>query len=201
MRVRWPARPALGSPLPVVVVLADPSGAAADDALCDALSAGVGALVLHACWTGRDDEPPDLALERAADALEWAADHAAELDGDPQRLLVAGRDRAAAAASSLALRARDHGWPHLVGQLLVVTRPRPGDGQATTAPTRLGPPAPATIVTPLTRSDCSHCVRAEGGRVTELIDARVDPGVYPEQPFLPALTELLRQSLAPRRGT
>ena len=93
-----PAR-VLGSPPPVVVVLADPSGThVADDVLCDALCAGLGALVLHVFWGGE-------ALERAAGALDWAADHAAELDGDPRRVLVAGRDRAAVAASALALRA------------------------------------------------------------------------------------------------
>ena len=101
VRVRWPARRVLGSPPPVVVVLADPSGTrAADDLLCDALCAGLGALVLHVFWGGE-------ALERAAGALDWAADHAAELDGDPRRVLVAGRDRAAVAASALALRASE----------------------------------------------------------------------------------------------
>ena len=198
VRVRWPGSPVLGSPPPVVVVLADPSGttaAMADDALCDELCAGLGALVLRASWTGRRDETPESALERAAGALEWAADHAVELDGDPRRVLVAGRDRAAAAASGLALRARDHGWPHLVGQVLVLTRPCPGDREMTPAPTAPSPPAAATIVTSLAGSGCSHRLRAEGARVTEIIDARVDPGAYPEQPFLPALTELLRRSL------
>jgi len=197
VRVLWPASPVLGSPPPVVVVLADPSGTAAavaDHALCDELCAGLGALVLHASWTGRHDDTPDSALERAADALEWAADHAVELDGDPGRVLVAGRDRAAAAASGLALRARDHAWPHLVGQVLVVTRPRPDDPEATPAPTTLSAPAAATIVTPLAGSRCSQRLRAAGARVTELIDARVDPVEHPEQPFLPALTEILRRS-------
>jgi hypothetical protein len=199
VRVRWPASPVLGSPPPVVVVLADPSGtaaAAADGVLCDELCAGLGALVLSAAWSGPRDETPDSALERAASALEWAADHAVELDGDPRRVLVAGRDRAAAAASGLALRARDHGWPQLVGQVLVITRPCRGDREVTPAPTALSPPADATIVTPLAGSRCSHRLRAEGARVTELIDARVDPGTYPEQPFLPALTDILRRALA-----
>ena len=193
VRVLWPASPVLGAPPPVIVVLADPNGPAADDALCEGLCAGVGALVLHATWTG--DGTPDSALERAASALDWAADHAAELDGDPRRVLVAGRDRAAAAASRLALRARDHGWPPLIGQVLMLTRPRAGGRAVTPAPTALASLAPATIVTPLARSDCWHCLRAEGGRVTELVDARVDPRAYPDQPFLPALTELLRRSL------
>ena len=50
-------------------------GQRADDALCDALCAGLGALVLHVFWDRR--------LERAAGALDWAADHAAELERGP----------------------------------------------------------------------------------------------------------------------
>ena len=194
VQVRWPASPVLGSP-PVVVVLADPSNTAvmADEALCDELCTGLGALVLRASWSR--DETPDPALERAAVALEWAADHAAQLGGDPRRVLVAGRDRAAAAASYLALRARDHGWPSLAGQVLVVTRPDPGDGDGPPAPSTLSAPAAATIVTPLASCRCSQRLRAEGARVEELVDPRADPAKYPEQPFLPALTECLRRSL------
>jgi len=118
VRVRWPAGPGLGSPAPVVVVLADPDATAADDAFCDALCAGLGALVLHVFWDG--------SLERAADALDWAADHVAELDGDPHRILVAGRDQAAVAASALTRRADDHGWPPLVGLVRVT-----GTGECT----------------------------------------------------------------------
>ena len=186
MRVRWPARRVLGSPPPVVVVLADPSGTrAADDSLCDALCAGLGALVLHVFWDGE-------ALERAAGALDWAADHAAELDGDPRRVLVAGRDRAAVAASVLALRAPDDGWPPLVGQVLVIWRACAADRDVKRAP--VAPPA-ATIVTPVGGCQFAQRLRAAGARVTELVDPRVDPSEYPEQPFLPALTDSLRQSL------
>ena len=195
VQVRWPASPAPGSPPPVVVVLADPSGAAADDALCDELCTGLGALVLRASWS-RDDETPDSALEQAAVALDWAADHADQLGGDPRRVLVAGRDRSAAAAIDLALRARDCGWPHLAGQVLVVTRPCPAGGEVPPAPTTLGAPAAATIVTPLASSRCSQRLRAEGAQVDELVDPRIDPVEYPEQPFLPALTECLRRSLS-----
>jgi len=186
VRVRWPARRVLGSPPPVVVVLADPNGArVADDLLCDALCAGLGALVLHVFWGGE-------ALERAAGALDWAADHAAELDGDPRRVLVAGRDRAAVAASALALRATDDGWPPLVGQVLVIWRACGGDREVSRAS---GAPPAATIVTPVGGCRCSQRLRAAGAQVTELVDPRVDPSEYPEQPFLPALTDSLRQSL------
>jgi hypothetical protein len=185
VRVRWPAWPLLGSPPPVVVVLADPSGTGADDAFCDALCAGLGALVLHVFWAG--------ALERAADALDWAADHAAELDGDPERVLVAGRGQAAVAAGALAQRATDNGWPPLAGQVLVVWQPWAGDHEVTRGATA---PAAATIVTSLRECSFSARLRAAGADVSELVDPRVDPSQYPEQPFLPALTEAVRQSLA-----
>ena len=198
VRVRWPASQALGSPPPVIVVLADPSGTSAagpaDDTLCDGLCAGLGALVLRASWATRRDDAPDSALERAASALEWAADHAAELEGDPRRLIVAGRDKAAAAAGALALRARDNGWPRLEGQVLVLTRPCP-EGEGTPPPARAGAPAAATIVTPLADSRCSQRLRAAGAEVTELVDPRVDPGEFPDQPYLAALTGALRESL------
>ena len=131
------------------------AGRAADDLLCDALCAGLGALVLHVFWGE--------ALERAAGALDWAADHAAELDGDPRRVLVAGRDRAAVAASALALRATDDGWPPLVGQVLVIWRtgvPR-GDAGLSRSPA-------ATIVTPVggcrSRSACARRRPGHGAR-------------------------------------
>ena len=167
MRVRWPASQALGSPPPVIVVLADPSGTSAagpaDDTLCDGLCAGLGALVLRASWATRRDDAPDSALERAAERLEWAADHAAELDGDPRRLIVAGRDKAAAAAGALALRARDNGWPRLEGQVLVLTRPCP-EGEGTPPPARAGAPAAATIVTPLRRQPLLAAPACSGRR-------------------------------------
>jgi hypothetical protein len=67
------------------------------------------------------DEPLGEALglitlnARAADgaaALEWLADHAAELGADGP-LLLAGVGEAAAAAEELAARARADGWPEL----------------------------------------------------------------------------------------
>lgn len=48
-------------------------------------------------------------------ALEWVAEHAAEL-GAPERLLIAGGARAAV----LAIRARDGGWPAIHRQVLVL---------------------------------------------------------------------------------
>jgi hypothetical protein len=45
----------------------------------------------------------------ASSALQWCADHGAELGGDPRRLIVAGEHPELVAA--LAREARDRGWP------------------------------------------------------------------------------------------
>ena len=52
--------------------------------------------------TNRDD---------ALSALQWCADHGAELGGDPRRLIVAGERNAAGLVAALAREARDRGWP------------------------------------------------------------------------------------------
>jgi hypothetical protein len=50
---------------------------------------------------------PDDALS----ALQWCADHGAELGGDPHRLIVAGESSAAGLVAALEREARDRGWP------------------------------------------------------------------------------------------
>jgi hypothetical protein len=49
--------------------------------------------------------------EDALSALQWCADHGAELGGDPRRLIVAGEHPELVAA--LAREARDRGWPRI----------------------------------------------------------------------------------------
>jgi acetyl esterase len=196
VRVRWPVSQALGSPPPVIVVLADPSGESAagpaDETLCNELCAGLGALVLRASWAARSHDGPGSALERAANALAWVADHVGELDGDPARLIVAGRGGAAAAAGALALRARDDRWPPLVAQVLVLTGPCAAGVHGRQPSSRGAEPAPATIVSPRAGSRCARYLRAAGARVSELVDPRVDPGEYPDLPYVPTLTDSLR---------
>ena len=128
VRVRWPgARP---SP-PVVLFLPDvtPAGRVdrADDELCQELCRRAEMVVLCAPWTTESDGAPCAALERAALALEWCADHAGELGADPDTLVLAGRGSGAAAAVALARRAREQGWPRIARQLLIVPEPLPED--------------------------------------------------------------------------
>ncbi|WP_232668544.1 alpha/beta hydrolase [Pseudonocardia sp. TRM90224] len=117
-------RPAEGSGA-LLVYLSDPAGPLVEPA---ALGTHAGLMVL----VSRPTTPHD-----AIDVVEWAAEHAAELDADPDRLLVGGEHRGAAFTAAVARQARDDGWPDLLRQVLVAPPP------ATEA---CGGTAPATVV-------------------------------------------------------
>jgi hypothetical protein len=64
-----------------------------------------------------------LAVTNTADglsALQWSADHGAELGGDPRRIILAGDHAAAGLVAALAREARDRGWPPI--ERTVITR-------------------------------------------------------------------------------
>ena len=87
------------------------------------------------CWS----------LPDATTALEWAADHAGELEADPARLLIGGNGFGAELATAVAAHAAANGWPLLERRILVLDDP----------PDRAAPPgiAPATVVTDAGASD------------------------------------------------
>jgi predicted dienelactone hydrolase len=100
VRVTWP--PTTHAEPPVLLVFVQPP---ADGALVGELAVRVPAVVL--------------AVEQGspAEALEWGADHAAELGADPGHLILAGDHAGAGTVAALARQARDRGWPpidHLV---------------------------------------------------------------------------------------
>ena len=72
-------------------------------------------LVVHLGREPRIDSPAVVlavsGFEDALRALEWCADHGAELGGDPRRLILAGEHSAAGLVAALARHARDRGWP------------------------------------------------------------------------------------------
>jgi dihydrofolate reductase len=144
-RVRWPAASGGAAPGLVLVV-------GHDDALCRRLCAWLGAVVLSAA-------PAD-----AGATLEWAADHAAELDADAARLLVAGEGAAAAHVLRLALDARDRRWPRIARQVLL-------DPVVDAWPARpLAGVAPATVVTSRRGEDVAARLRAGGVAVEQVRD-------------------------------
>jgi acetyl esterase len=99
VRVYWPGQTAR-QPVPLLVFCVVGAGA---EVSCRSLSEDLGLLVLAvSCPTG---------AQNGTTALEWAAEHAAELGGDPGRLLVAGQDAGSAVAAAVASQARAAGWP------------------------------------------------------------------------------------------
>ena len=97
-QVSWPPAPADRPPLLVLV-----SG---DGRLGPELATRIPAVVLTA------------PAEGAREALEWGADHAAELGADPGRIVLAGEHRGATALAALAREARDRGWPAIAHVVL-----------------------------------------------------------------------------------
>jgi acetyl esterase len=59
------------------------------------------------------------AVEEAFAAVAWAVEHAAELSGDPRRVLVGGDSAGGNLAAVVAQMARDKGAPKLAGQVLL----------------------------------------------------------------------------------
>jgi acetyl esterase len=113
VRVNWPT-PDCPKPAPVLVFLSgDDTAAEAVDARCRELSADHCVVVLSVRTA---------AVDTATTALEWAADHAAQLEADPDAVLVGGIGEGADLAARVAATARENGWPELVGEVLLQER-------------------------------------------------------------------------------
>jgi hypothetical protein len=130
-RIYWPPRPLLPGATSLMVLLAGRARPGNADLLGRGLSAGAGVVVLRV---------PDRLQSLAA--LTWAADHANELGGQADRVIVAGSGASGARAARLAMLARDSGWPVLQRQVLV----HPRFTIACPPPPRLAGVAAATIV-------------------------------------------------------
>jgi acetyl esterase/lipase len=110
-RVTWP--PATAAARPPLLVLVPPRGERADADLCRELAVRIPAVVLAAA-------PGTFGAAR--EALEWGADHAAELGADPDRIVLAGEHRGAPVVAALARHARDRGWPAIAHVVLIDPR-------------------------------------------------------------------------------
>ncbi len=89
------------------------------DGVCRALSNRAGCLLVAVDYRLAPEHKFPAAVEDAAAATTWVADHAAELGGDAARLAVGGDSAGGNLAAVVALRARERGGPRLAFQLLV----------------------------------------------------------------------------------
>ncbi len=116
-----PAAPALGPP-PVVVNFHGGGFALGSarqcDWTCSVVAADLGAVVVSVDYRLAPTHRFPAAVEDCYAAVEWTADHAAELGADPQRLGVMGDSAGGNLAAVVAIMARDEGGPTIGHQAL-----------------------------------------------------------------------------------
>ncbi len=89
------------------------------DPMCRRLTNLVGCIVLSVDYRLAPEFPFPAAIEDSYAATQWAAAHAAEFQGDPARIAVAGDSAGANMATVVAQMARDRKGPSLLFQLMI----------------------------------------------------------------------------------
>lgn len=89
------------------------------DGPCRLLAEGADCIVVSVEYRRAPEHPFPAGLEDCYAATEWAADYAADLGGDPERVAVGGDSAGGNLAAGVTLLARDRGGPELAHQLLV----------------------------------------------------------------------------------
>ncbi|SFS82233.1 alpha/beta hydrolase [Saccharopolyspora flava] len=89
-----------------------------DDALCRYLAAHAGVAVLNVDYPVAPRHPFPIPPKVCFEVVRWAAEHAAELGADGDRLSVGGASAGGSLATAVARQARDAGGPHLALQVL-----------------------------------------------------------------------------------
>jgi acetyl esterase len=122
VRVYRPASPP-DRPLPLVVLFHGGGwtigSVEGHDPLSRALANRAGVVVVSVEYRLGPEHRFPAAVEDAIAATGWAAEHASELGGDPDRLVVAGDSAGGNLAAVVAIDARDRGGPAIAFQVLV----------------------------------------------------------------------------------
>lgn len=79
----------------------------------------IGAVVVSVEYRLAPEHPDPAPVEDCYAGLVWTAKHAAELNIDPGRILIAGASAGGGLAAGTALLARDRGFPRLTHQVLI----------------------------------------------------------------------------------
>jgi acetyl esterase/lipase len=79
----------------------------------------IGAVVVSVQYRLAPETPHPGPVDDCYAGLLWTAAHAGELGFDPARLIIAGGSAGGGLAAAVALMARDHNGPALLGQLLI----------------------------------------------------------------------------------
>lgn len=121
VRIYWPTDTA-ADPLPVVVFYHGGGFCLGDldthDPVARAHAVGAEAIVVSVGYRLAPEHPFPAGVDDSWAALRWAAEHAAELGGDPSRIAVAGDSAGGNLAAVMARLAVDNGGPALAFQLL-----------------------------------------------------------------------------------
>ena len=89
------------------------------DSVCRNLCSAAGCVVVSVDYRLAPEHKFPAALEDCYAAIKWAAEHARELNADPQRLVTAGDSAGGNMVAVTALMIRDKGGPALCGQLMI----------------------------------------------------------------------------------